>query len=104
MGFAAAWSPCIGPILGTILIYAGSNASTPYGIALLAVYSLGLAVPFILSTLAINILLTFIKRMQGFIRFMMITSGLVLIAFGIILLSNSLGWFAGFFPDVGIKI
>jgi cytochrome c-type biogenesis protein len=104
MGFAAGWTPCIGPILGTILIYAGSHASASYGIALLSVYSLGLAVPFILSTLAINILLTFIKRMQVLMRVLTIVSGLVLIAFGIILLSNSLGWFAGFFPDVSIKI
>ena len=104
MGFAAGWTPCIGPILGTILIYAGSNASASHGIALLAVYSLGLAIPFILSTLAINIILTFIKRMRVFVRVLMIISGLVLIAFGIILLSNSLGWVAGFFPDMGIKI
>jgi cytochrome c-type biogenesis protein len=104
MGFAAGWTPCIGPILGTILIYAGSHGSASYGIALLAVYSLGLAIPFILSTLAINIFLTFMKRMQVFMRVLMIISGLVLIAFGIILLSNSLGWVAGFFPDMGIKI
>jgi cytochrome c-type biogenesis protein len=104
MGFAAGWTPCIGPILGTILIYAGSHASASYGIALLAVYSLGLAVPFFLSTLAINMFLPLIKRMQTAMRVLTIISGLVLIAFGIILLSNSLGWFAGFFPDMGIKI
>ena len=51
MTFAAAWTPCIGPILGTILLYASSQGSAAYGFKLLAVYSLGLALPFFLSSL-----------------------------------------------------
>lgn len=104
MGFAAGWTPCIGPILGTILIYAGSQASATYGLKLLAVYSLGLAVPFILSTLAINYFFSYTRKLQKFMRAVMIISGLVLIAFGIILLSNNIGWLAGFFPNFGIKM
>lgn len=50
VSFSVVWTPCIGPILGTILVYAGSQASASYGLKLLAVYSLGLAIPFILST------------------------------------------------------
>ncbi|HTZ18971.1 MAG TPA: cytochrome c biogenesis protein CcdA [Dissulfurispiraceae bacterium] len=104
MGFAAGWTPCIGPILGTILIYAGSQASATYGLKLLAVYSLGLAVPFILATVAINIFFSYTRKLQKFMRVVSIVSGLVLIAFGIILLSNNIGWLAGFFPNLGIKI
>ena len=104
MGFAAGWTPCIGPILGTILIYAGSQASASYGLKLLAVYSLGLAVPFILSTLAINVFFSYTRKLQNFMRFVTVASSLVLIAFGIILLSNNIGWLAGFFPNFGIKM
>jgi cytochrome c-type biogenesis protein len=104
MGFGAGWTPCIGPILGTILIYAGTQGSAAYGTALLAVYSLGLAVPFILSTLAINILLGYTVRLRRFTRALMIVSGLILIAFGIILLSNNVGWLSGLFPDTDIKL
>ncbi len=104
MGFAAGWTPCIGPILGTILIYAGTQGSAAHGIALLAVYSLGLAVPFVLSTLTINVLMGYTAKLRKFARLMLIISGLILIAFGIILLSNNVGWLSGLFPDIDIKL
>jgi cytochrome c-type biogenesis protein len=104
MGFAAGWTPCIGPILGTILIYAGAHASASYGSALLAVYSLGFAVPFVLSTLAINMFLAVTRRLQRFIRVFLFISGLVLIGFGIILLSNNMGWLSGFSPNIDINL
>jgi cytochrome c-type biogenesis protein len=102
LGFAAGWTPCIGPILGSILAYAGASASATYGIALLAVYSLGLGVPFILSALAINLFLKHVGGLQRYMRVIMIISGLVLIAFGIILLTDNFTWLSGFFPDMDI--
>src|SRR3989304_9037464 len=62
MTFAAAWTPCIGPILGTILLYASSQGSAAYGFKLLAVYSLGLAVPFFLSSLMFNSFMSYSGR------------------------------------------
>jgi cytochrome c-type biogenesis protein len=103
MSFAAGWTPCIGPILGTILIYASSQASASYGLKLLAVYSLGLAIPFILATLAINVFFTYTKKIHKFMRAVMIISGLILIAFGIMLLTNKMGQLSALFPDFGIK-
>lgn len=103
MSFAAGWTPCIGPILGTILINAGSQGSTVYGIKLLAVYSLGLALPFFLATLAVNALLTYMKKIQRYMRAIMILSGLMLIAFGFILLTDNMRMLSAFFPDFGIK-
>jgi cytochrome c-type biogenesis protein len=103
MSFAAGWTPCIGPILGTILIYASSQASASYGLKLLSVYSLGLAVPFILASLAINAFLTYTKAIYRFMRPLMIISGLVLILFGIMLLTNKMGQLSALFPDLGIK-
>ncbi len=103
MTFAAGWTPCIGPILGTILLYASSKGSAVYGIELLAVYSLGLAVPFFVSALAMNSFLIYSKKLQRYMRVIMIISGLLLIVFGIMLLTNRLRELTGLLPDFGIN-
>ena len=103
MTFAAGWSPCIGPILGTILVYAGSKGSAIYGLKLLAVYSLGLAVPFFMSALAINMFLSYSSKLMRYMRVVMIISGLLLIVFGIMLLTDKIREFGRLFPDFGIK-
>jgi len=103
MTFAAGWSPCIGPILGTILVYAGSKGSAIYGLKLLAVYSLGLAVPFFISALAINSFLSYSKKLVRYMRVIMIISGLLLIVFGIMLLTDQVKYLTGLLPDFGIK-
>ena len=104
MTFAAGWTPCIGPMLGSILLVASSQGSTVYGLKLLAVYSAGLALPFFFSALAFN---TFLARMGvigRFMRVIKITSGLLLIIFGILLLTNRVRDVAAFLPDLGIGI
>jgi cytochrome c-type biogenesis protein len=88
MAFAAGWSPCIGPLLGSILIIAGSQDTVGEGIALLALYSGGLAVPFIVMSIFINFLLRFVKRTTRFLRFLNPAAGILLIAIGIFLISN----------------
>ncbi|MBI5203462.1 MAG: cytochrome c biogenesis protein CcdA [Nitrospirae bacterium] len=103
MTFAAGWTPCIGPILGSILLYASSKGSAVYGIKLLAVYSLGLAVPFFISALAMNSFLSYSKKLQRYMRAIMIISGLLLIVFGIMLLTNRLRELTGLLPDFGIN-
>ena len=104
MTFAAGWTPCIGPILGTILVYAGTKGSASYGLKLLAVYSLGLALPFFISSLAINSFLSYSRRLMKYMRVVMIVSGFLLIVFGIMLLTNRMRELAGFLPDFGIKL
>ncbi len=103
MTFAAGWTPCIGPILGTILLYASSQGSALYGLKLLAVYSLGLALPFFVSSLAINSFLSYSRKLMKYMRVIMIVSGLLMITFGIMLLTNRLRELSGFLPDLGIK-
>ncbi|MBM4145941.1 MAG: cytochrome c biogenesis protein CcdA [Nitrospira sp.] len=103
MTFAAGWSPCIGPILGTILVYAGSKGSALYGFQLLAAYSLGLAVPFFLSALAINVFLSYSSKLARFMRVIMLISGLLLIIFGILILTDQIRALTRLFPDFGIK-
>jgi cytochrome c-type biogenesis protein len=103
MTFAAGWSPCIGPILGTILLYAGSKGSAIYGLKLLSVYSLGLAIPFFISALAINTFLSYSSMIAKYMRVIMIISGLLLIIFGIMLLADQIRVFGRLIPDFGIK-
>ncbi len=103
MTFAAAWTPCIGPILGTILLYASSQGSASYGFQLLAVYSLGLAVPFFLSSLMFNTFLSYVVRIRKYMRVIMVSSGALLIVFGLLLLTNNVRLLAGFLPDLGIN-
>jgi len=104
MTFAAGWSPCIGPILGTILLYAGSKGSALFGFQLLAVYSLGLAVPFFLSALGLNLFLSYTPRIVKHMRVIMIMSGLILMIFGVMLLFDKVRELTRFIPDFGIKI
>ena len=103
MTFAAGWSPCIGPILGTILVYAGAQGSYLYGLKLLSVYSLGLALPFFLSAVGFNAFLSHTPRVVKHIRVIMVISGIILILFGIMLLTDQIRVIGKLLPDVGIK-
>jgi cytochrome c-type biogenesis protein len=103
MTFAAAWTPCIGPILGTILLYAGSKGSAAYGFKLLAVYSLGLALPFFFSSLMFNSFLSYSATIRKYMRVIMGVSGAVLVIFGILLLTNNVRQLTALFPDLGIN-
>jgi cytochrome c-type biogenesis protein len=103
MTFAAGWTPCIGPILGAILVYAGSKGSAMYGIQLLSIYSLGMAIPFFLSALGINIFLAYSPNIARHMRVIMIVSGLLLIVFGVMLLTDQIRVIGRLLPDVGIK-
>lgn len=103
MTFAAAWTPCIGPILGTILLYASSHGSASYGFKLLSVYSLGLAVPFFLSSLMFNSFLSYSAKIRKYMRVVMLSSGALLIVFGILLLTNNVRQLTALFPDIGIS-
>lgn len=86
--FAAAWTPCIGPILGSVLIYASSTASVKTGIKLLIAYSLGLGLIFFLSALVINSFLAYIKKIERYLKAITVVAGVILIIFGILLLAG----------------
>lgn len=104
MTFSAGWSPCIGPMLGTILLFAGSKGSMVYGLKLLTIYSLGLSIPFFLSAVAINSFLSYSKKLVRYMRVIMVVSGLVLIVFGIMLLTDQVRVLSNLFPNIGIKL
>jgi cytochrome c-type biogenesis protein len=90
MAFGAGWSPCIGPLLGSILIIAGSQETVGQGILLLAVYSAGLALPFIIMSVFVHLLLTVIKKASRFLQYVNTTAGILLILVGLILVTNKL--------------
>ncbi len=83
--FAFGWTPCVGPILAVILGFAATQDSVVKGIALLAVYSLGLAVPFLLTSLGIGQFLKFYRRFRAHMHAVEVASGGLLIALGILL-------------------
>jgi len=86
--FAFGWTPCIGPILATILAIAGSEDTVMKGVLLLAVYSAGLAVPFLLTSLGIDRFLGFYGRFRRHLHTVEVVSGVLLIAIGALVLTR----------------
>ena len=91
VAFAAGWTPCIGPILASILMVAASSGHIGEGIGLLAVYSLGLGVPFLLAGLLFHQFLVAFNRFRKYIRLVEIFTGAMLMAVGIMLMFNLMG-------------
>ena len=90
MAFAFGWTPCIGPILGSILVLAATEESINKGILLLIFYSLGLALPFILSGYLIQKFLIFSKNFKNNINIVNKIGGFVLLVTGVLILTNQL--------------
>tara|TARA_B110000116_G_scaffold59221_2_gene50640 strand:+ start:10938 stop:11666 length:729 start_codon:yes stop_codon:yes gene_type:complete len=87
--FGAGWTPCIGPVLGAILTLAGTQESVWSGVSLLTVYSMGLAIPFLLSAWALDSFLDTFSRFRRFLPVVEKASGILLIILGLLLLTGS---------------
>ena len=92
LAFAAGWTPCIGPILASILMIAATSGQAGRGLWLLTVYSAGLGIPFLISGLLFHQFLSFFKHFRRHIRLTEVATGLLLIVVGILLVSGKLGW------------
>ena len=101
--FGAGWTPCIGPILGSILLIASTTGSAMQGFWLLLVYSLGLAIPFMATALAINSFISHFTQIQKYMKVIMVISGLLLIGFGVILLTDKVYLLLSIAPDLGVE-
>jgi len=97
MAFGAGWTPCIGPILAGILTIAASSSSVVTGASLLGVYSLGLAIPFLVSAIAIDRFLVFFTKIKSKMLWIEKISGILFVIFGIVLLTGSLVYLNNFF-------
>uniref|UniRef100_A0A831UGF3 Cytochrome c biogenesis protein CcdA n=1 Tax=Geobacter metallireducens TaxID=28232 RepID=A0A831UGF3_GEOME len=103
LAFAAGWTPCIGPILASILMVAATEETVSHGILLLFIYSMGLAIPFFLSSLAMHQFLVVFNRFKKHIRIFEIITGVFLVIVGVMIFSNylsilsqfSMKWFGG---------
>ena len=106
MAFAFGWTPCLGPVLASVLSLAATESTLGRGVTLLLAYSLGLGVPFVATGVAFGHLsgtLSWVKRNARVIN---LVSGLLLAAFGVLLLTNRLtrlsGWLVEFMEDAGL--
>lgn len=91
--FTLAWTPCVGPILGGILILAWGSGTAWHGAYLLAIYSPGLGAPFLVIGAAFDFITPFLKRIYHYSTAIYIFSGTLLITVGILILTNNLNWF-----------
>ena len=88
LAFAFGWTPCIGPVLATVLTLAANEASLGAGVRLLFVYSLGLGIPFVLAAVAIGPFLGFLKRFRRHLGRVEMAMGVLLIATGVLILTG----------------
>ena len=96
LAFAFGWTPCIGPILAAILALASTKQSIAQGVLLLAVYSLGLAVPFLLTSLGLTQFMNFYRGFRKHLHTVEVLSGVVLIVVGALLVTDQFTRLAGY--------
>jgi len=94
--FAFGWSPCVGPILGTVLLLASQSATVGTGAFLLTVFSLGLAIPFLIMAAGVGSALHYIRKAGPYLRIISIIGGAFLIFLGILLFTDSFNKWIGF--------
>jgi cytochrome c-type biogenesis protein len=96
--FAFGWTPCIGPVLGGILTFAGTLDTVHQGVRLLLVYSLGLGLPFFLTALCVHRFFRFFNQIKKHLGLIEKISGLILVMMGILIYTNSLTLVQAWFP------
>ena len=104
MAFGAGWTPCIGPVLGAILGLAATSQDLGRGMLLLAAYSAGLAVPFLIAAVALDSFLGWFQRFRRYLPWVMRVTGVLLIFVGVLMVTGEFtrlaGWLQQFTPDV----
>ena len=100
LAFAFGWTPCVGPILATILTVAASRDQLGYGVSLLATYALGLGIPFLLAALAVKPFMRFMQRFKRHLHKVEVAAGGLLVVTGILIFTNSLGQFSYYLLEV----
>lgn len=102
--FSAGWSPCVGPVLGTILTLAINGGSVALGAKLLSAYSVGLAVPFLVAALGIGWVMTILRKYKKVLHYIEIAMGVVLVFVGVLLFAGVFELLAryGYYVNFGI--
>ena len=99
--FGAGWTPCIGPILATILLYASMEATITRGTLLLAVYGVGLGVPFLVAAIGFNWFLTSLEALRSWARPIQKLAGILLVVIGVLLLTGEFAAVSASLADLG---
>ena len=106
LAFGFGWTPCIGPILGAILTVSATSTTPAAGVALLAIYSLGLAIPFLLTALLAGGITARLRRLRSFGRGLQIFTGLTMVAMGLAMMTGRLStmafWLLETFPILAL--
>ncbi|HIB54262.1 MAG TPA: cytochrome c biogenesis protein CcdA [Nitrospirales bacterium] len=102
MVFGAAWTPCVGPILGSILALAATSDSMMAGVQLLGVYSLGLGIPLFVTALGVDSFLNYFKKVRAYMWAVSATSGVFLVLVGVMIYTNSFSQMTRILTDYGI--
>ena len=102
VAFAAGWTPCVGPVLGTILLYASTTESLTSGVTLLASYSLGLGLPLFLTALGVDRFLSYFKQVRAYLWGVSTVSGVFLVVVGVMIYANTLTMITSFLERYGI--
>lgn len=102
IAFAAGWTPCVGPVLGSILLYASTTDSLFDGVVLLTFYSFGLGLPLFLTALGVDRFLVYFKEVRAYLWGVSTVSGVMLIFVGVMIYANSLTIVTSFFERHGI--
>lgn len=100
--FAAGWTPCVGPVLGTILAYASTTESMSGGVMLLSAYSFGLGLPFFLTAFGMDTFLSCFKSLRTYLGGVSVVSGALLILVGVMIFTDSVTLFTSFLERNGI--
>lgn len=102
VAFAAGWTPCVGPVLGTILLYASTTDSLLNGVALLSAYSFGLGLPLFLTALGVDRFLAYFKQVRAYLWGVSAVCGVFLVVVGVLIYANSLTIITSFLEQHGI--
>ena len=102
VAFAAGWTPCVGPVLGSILLYASTTDSLVSGVVLLTSYSLGLGLPLFLTALGVDRFLAYFKQARAYLWGVSTVSGVLLVVVGVMVYANSLTMVTSFLERYGI--
>ena len=102
VAFAAGWTPCVGPVLGTILLYASTTEGVMDGVTLLTFYSLGLGLPLFITALGVDHFLEYFKQVRKYMWAVSALSGVFLVMVGVMIYANSLTMITSFLEQNGI--
>lgn len=101
VAFGAGWTPCVGPVLASILLYAGMKATMAKGMLLLATYAIGLGIPFLLAAVSLNWYLAGARRLMRWLRPIEVAAGILLIVVGLLMFTGRFATLTAYLAGLG---